>query len=263
MTTNDINKNTAHETVECNKNISPIKIINDDVHFDMSNPLFLALSFLLLIKILGNTFELIKNIINLEEGIKSTYKFITRQDVVLIDKIDDLMNQLLAITGADRVIIAKIHNGTYDAAGNHEMKFSAVYEVVSVRAKSIKNEAQNIPIDYIKEEILIGDDNNFERFVRRDDIDSECNKYLDKIGIIGKDYKLLSMKGPAKHIIYGIIDLHYINLPINDLQKDAELRKNVMAITMRLEDCLIEQYIKKKDMSFYNIWRIFAKQFRN
>lgn len=175
----------------------------------------------------------IKNLLTLPKKVEETYNFITKEDIQLLDKLDDLMNQLLGITGADRIAIAKIHNGTYDNTGAHQMKFSIVYEVVSARTKSTKKDVQNIPINFIKEEISGGSSRFFQR-IERSNLNSLCDTYLDKIGIQCKDYKLLSFNKQ----IYGIFDIQWIIKPDINYFEDTYTRDRANMIVSSIEDTI-------------------------
>lgn len=202
---------------------------------------------------LNDLFTFIKNILILPRHVSETYNFITKEDIALVDRLDDLMNQLLGITGADRIAIAKVHNGTYDHTGSHEMKFSMLYEVLSNRGKPTKDKVQNIPLNYIREEILLGSSKEFQR-IERTQLDSLCDGYLDKIGIVAKDYKLLSVN----KVIYGILDIHYITLPDIDFTEDPKAQKRFNTLLDELELCLQSIILKRTwiQKTFSNIFKI-------
>jgi hypothetical protein len=245
--------NEIKHTTEDNSNaISQIKrSLNLDYVSDNGVLLYIILAILSIQK-LSELYSLFFKVINVPKNVAESYNFITKEDVRLRNKLDDLMQQLLGITCADRIAIAKIHNGTYDVTGAHQMKFSVVYEVVSDRGVLTKETVQNIDIDYIKEEILLGSYNNYER-ITRSDLDSACDLYLDKIGIIAKDYKLLSIN----KIIYGIIDIQYISLYGLDFIDNKALENRVMKITSQIEDCLQSIILKRN-------WaqKLFSKVFK-
>ena len=200
---------------------------------------------------LNDLFTFIKNVIVLPKQVAETYNFITKEDIALVDKVDDLMNQLMGLTGADRLLIAKVHNGTYDHTGSHEMKFSVIYEVVD-RLPFAKSDIQNIPINYIREEILLGSWDEYQR-IERSELDSVCDKYLDRIGIKAKDYKLLAIN----NIIYGIIDLHYIEVPDFDFSKNKLIERRANKISKEIEACL-ERILLKRNW----FQKLFSKIFK-
>lgn len=224
-----------------------------------TNVVLYILLFVFGVEKLNNLFSFIKNLLTIPKKVEDTYNFITKEDIKLLDKLDDLMNQLLGITGADRIAIAKIHNGTYDNTGSHKMKFSIVYEVVSYRAKPTKKDVQNIPINYIKEEIAQGSNRYFQR-IERSDLDSLCDLYLDKIGIQCKDYKLLTFNKQ----IYGILDIHWIVTPSNNYYDDAYTKNRFNVIVSSLEETIqsiiikgnwlrhIIKFVKKVPSNVYN-----------
>jgi hypothetical protein len=181
----------------------------------------------------NDLFNFIKNIIVLPKQVIDTYHYVTKEDLILLDKIDDLMNQLLGMLDADRIAIAKIHNGTYDNTNAHLMKFSMIYEVISERVTPQKLKVQNIPINYIKEEISLGSVDVFQR-LDRTDLESRCDLYLDSVGLTTKYFKLLSVNKD----IYGVIEIHFVNNPIRDFLIDRALSKRVYKNVKELEDCL-------------------------
>lgn len=202
---------------------------------------------------LNNVLSFVKNVITIPKQVSETYSFITKKDLILIDKLDDLMNQLLGVTGGDRVAIAKIHNGTFDNTGTHQMKFSMIYEVISNRAKPTKSDVQNIPVNYIKEEILLGSSNDFQR-IERTKLNSKCDRYLDKIGIVAKDYKLLTVN----KIIYGILDIHFITTPEFDYNNNEALLKRFNLLVSSIEECLQSIILKRTliQKMFSNIFKV-------
>lgn len=191
----------------------------------------------------NDLFNFIKNIIQLPKQVADTVNFITREDLILLDKIDDLMNQLLGMLDADRIAIAKIHNGTYDHTNAHLMKFSMIYEVISERVSPQKPRVQNIPINYIKEEISLGSISNFDR-MDRSDLESKCDIYLDSIGLTTKYFKLLSINNNSNNI-YGVIEIHFVDTPSRDFITDRALSKRVYKLIRQLEDYLQTILLKR------------------
>lgn len=216
-----------------------------------TNFLLYILIVLYVLQKLVEFYKLVKGILVLPKQVAEVYNFITKEDLILLDKIDDLMQRLMGVTGADRIAIAKIHNGTYDNTGSHQMKFSVIYEVTD-RLSSSKESIQNVPINYIKEEIILGSFNEYQR-IERSDLDSYCDVYLDKIGIKAKDYKLLAIN----RVIYGIMDIHYIELPEFDFTKNKQLERRVIKITKEIEECL-QTILLKRNWS----QKIFSKLFK-
>lgn len=193
-----------------------------------------------IIQKVNDLFSFIKNIVELPKQVIDTYHYVTKEDLILLDRIDDLMNQLLGVLDADRIAVAKIHNGTYDNTNAHIMKFSMIYEVISNKVIANKSLVQNISLDFIKEEISLGSTECFQRF-DRSKLDSLCDLYLDRIGINTKYYKLLSIKNR----IYGMLEIHLVDEPKDDFTIDRALSKRVYKITNELEDCLQSILIKR------------------
>jgi len=253
------------KVIESPKNVETIKIISKQepsLFFELKKLIgveaYSDTSFLLYVLIslygfqkLTELYKFIVNIIALPKQVSEVYNFITKEDIILLDKIDDLMHQLMGVTGADRIAIAKIHNGTYDVTGSHQMKFSIIYEVTD-RLSPIRHNTQNIPLDYIKEEIVLGSWLTFERY-ERSSLDSLCDLYLDKIGIKAKDYKLLAIN----KVIYGILDIHYIELPHVDFTQNKQLERRVVKITKEIEECL-ESILLKRNWA----QKLFSKTFK-
>ena len=187
----------------------------------------------------NDLFTFIKNILVLPKQVMDTYHYVTKEDLILLDKIDDLMNQLLGMLDADRIAIAKIHNGTFDNTNAHLMKFSIIYEVTSERVSAQKSKVQNIPINYIKEEISLGSAEFFQR-LDRTDLESKCDMYLDSIGLTTKYFKLLSINKD----IYGVIEIHFVDSPNIDFITDKTLSNRVYKSVRQLENSLQSVLLK-------------------
>lgn len=187
----------------------------------------------------NDLFTFIKNILVLPKQVMDTYHYVTKEDLILLDKIDDLMNQLLGMLDADRIAIAKIHNGTFDNTNAHLMKFSMIYEVKSEKVSAQKSKVQNIPINYIKEEISLGSAEFFQR-LDRTDLESKCDMYLDSIGLTTKYFKLLSINKD----IYGVIEIHFVDSPNIDFITDKTLSKRVYKSVRQLENSLQSVLLK-------------------
>lgn len=189
---------------------------------------------------LNNLFTFVKTLLVLPKQITKTYNFITKEDLLLLDKLDDLMNQLLGLTAADRIAIAKIHNGTYDHTTAHQMKFSMIYEVINDKTKSTKARIQSIPLNYIKDEIMLGSIKDYQRF-DRSNLDTMCDLYLDSVGLSAKYYKLLALNKD----IYGVIEIQFTNVPDEDFLDNKIVKKRVYKISKDIEDCLQSIILKR------------------
>jgi hypothetical protein len=257
-----IKKDDKHEVIEV-KQVAPPSLFYDFKKSlglqEYSDGSFILYFFLIvfIIQRLNDVFSFARNILILPKQVSETYKFITKEDLKLLENLESLMNQLLGITGADRVAIAKIHNGTYDNTNAHEMKFSIVYETFSSRVKSTKAKIQSMPLDFIKEEISLGSTTDYQRF-DRSNLDSMCDLYLDRVGIKTKYYKLLALN---KHI-YAVIEMHLIELPDEDFLTNKVLKKRVYKITNDIEYCLQSimlkrTWIQKTFNKIFNIRSVF------
>lgn len=260
-----IKKDNEHETIEIKQATPPSlfvdfkKSLGLEVYSDGSFILYFFLTVFVIQKA-NDVFKFIRNILLLPKQLADTYNFITREDLILLDKIDNLMNQLLGMLDADRIAVAKIHNGTYDHTNAHLMKFSMIYEVISERVSSEKAKVQNIPINYIKEEISLGSINTFQR-IDRTNLQSKCDIYLDSIGLTTKYFKLLAINNNSNNI-YGIVEIHFVNIPTNDFIIDKALSKRVYKIMRELEDCfqtilLKRTWIQKTISKAFNINNLF------
>lgn len=123
------------------------------------------------------------------------------------------------------------------------MKFSMIYEVISERVSPQKPRVQNIPINYIKEEISLGSISNFDR-MDRSDLESKCDIYLDSIGLTTKYFKLLSINNNSNNI-YGVIEIHFVDTPSRDFITDRALSKRVYKLIRQLEDYLQTILLKR------------------
>jgi hypothetical protein len=251
----EIRKEIRQSTTRIEQNANLISEAKKSLSIDnllSSNYLVYLILAMIAIQKTSEILNAISNIIVFPKKISDSYNFITKEDVLLLNRLEDLMNQLLGITGGDRLAIAKIHNGTFDNTGSHEMKFSVIYEVLSNNAKSTKSKVQNIPLNRIKDEILLGSYNEYQT-IQRSTLDTVCDGYLDKIGITTKHYKLLSIN----KVIYGILDIQYVSEPDTDFTKNKALEKRVIGITKDIEDCLQSIILDRN-----NIQKLFSKIFK-
>jgi len=231
--TNNTNNNKSYEIKEEPSLLHDIKRTMGLEDYSDTNLLLYILIFVFGIQKLNDLISFITGLLALPQKVEESYNFITKKDLILLDRLDDLMNQLLGITGADRVAIGKIHNGTYDHTRAHLMKFSIIYEVVSNKVSSTKNDIQNIPIDYIKDEILLGSTREFQR-IDKTELNSKGDQYLDKLGLQSKSYKLLGYKEQ----IYGIIELHWVITPTINYEDDRQTLNRFNTTVALLEDTL-------------------------
>ena len=237
--TNNTNKTEIKSNVPPSKFYDFKKAVGLENYSDGSFILY----FFLIVFIIQKTKDIvtiINDIIILPKQVIDTYHYITKEDLIIQDRIDDLMNQLLGILDADRISISKIHNGTFDHTNSHQMKLSMIYEVVSNGTKSNKKEIQNIPLKSIKKEIELGSTVSYKKF---DEIDLEytVNSYIDKVDSTTKYYKLLAINKD----IYGILEIHLINKSSEDFLCNKSLTKRVYKISNELEDCLQSILLKR------------------
>ena len=239
------NTNTNTNNTETKSTIPPSKFYDFKKAVGLENYSdgSFILYFFLIVFIIQKTKDIvtiINNVIILPKQVIDTYHYITKEDLIIQDRIDDLMNQLLGVLDADRITIAKIHNGTFDHTNSHQMKLSMIYEVLSNDTKSNKKEIQNIPLKSIKKEIELGSTVSYKKF---DEIDSEytVNSYIDKVDSTTKYYKLLAVNKD----IYGILEIHLINKSSEDFLCNKSLTKRVYKISNELEDCLQSILLKR------------------
>jgi hypothetical protein len=240
-----INTNTNTNNTETKSTIPPSKFYDFKKAVGLENYSdgSFILYFFLIVFIIQKTKDIvtiINNVIILPKQVIDTYHYITKEDLIIQDRIDDLMNQLLGVLDADRITIAKIHNGTFDHTNSHQMKLSMIYEVLSDGTKSNKKEIQNIPLKSIKKEIELGSTVSYKKI---DEIDSEytVNSYIDKVDSTTKYYKLLAINKD----IYGILEIHLINKSSEDFLCNKSLTKRVYKISNELEDCLQSILLKR------------------
>lgn len=240
-----INTNTSTNNTETKTTIPPSKFYDFKKAVGLENYSdgSFILYFFLIVFIIQKTNDIvtiINNVIILPKQVIDTYHYITKEDLIIQDRIDDLMNQLLGVLDADRITIAKIHNGTFDHTNSHQMKLSMIYEVVSNDTKSNKKEIQNIPLNSIKKEIELGSTVSYKKFDETD-LEYTINSYIDKVDITTKYYKLLAVNKD----IYGILEIHLINKPSEDFLCNKSLTKRVYKISNELEDCLQSILLKR------------------
>lgn len=183
---------------------------------------FLLLIFTLIISKFTSAIEPAKKVIE-------SLTYVSKEDLELLNDIENCMQRLMSATQSDRIIIGLFHNGTTDKLGFHEKKISAIFEVTD-RLKPTKDQVQSIPIDFVKEEILLADDKYFQTY-KRGNLHSRCDEYLDRIGIVRKDFKLLK----DNRSIYGLINIHFLVEPEEHYLDNPSRIKQISYITSQLE----------------------------
>jgi len=160
--------------------------------------------------------------------------YINKDELKLQVELQKLLEQILAVSYGDRVIIGLFHNGTKDNLGFHLQKMSVYAEAHTDNLPPQKPQLQCIPVDYIREEILIADSEYYQT-IKRGTLDSMCDKHMDDIGIIRKDSR--TFRG-VKREIYGIINIHYAQEPEGLWQDDLHRERQVNKITSRIQQIL-------------------------
>lgn len=190
--------------------------------------------FLLIILVLTSFFSSVLPFLMTGRKIYNSVIYLNKNDLRLQLELQKCLDQLLAITYADRVIIGLFHNGTTDNLGFHQKKMSVYAESCTDQTKSIRRHLQAIPIENILEEILAADTKQYQT-VTRGTTDNQCDLHLDSLGISRKDFRTFRR---VKKEIYGIINCHYMQEPEEHFLNDPHRTKQVALITQKIEQIL-------------------------
>lgn len=173
----------------------------------------------------------------------ATFVFVSKEEVVLKQTIMEYCNRILQETGADRIDIGLFHNGTQNQLKVHEKKLSVMFEATG-RLKPIKDQTQAIPIERIAEELAICETHWVS--VKRGEKGTRCDAYLDRVDSIRKDFKFLSTEGNKN---FGLINLFYLEMPLDDHMDDKSTAMRVENLTNKLEYALL-LYLKPNKSLF-------------
>lgn len=136
---------------------------------------------------------IIKVIQPLTDIVKPLKVKLTKKYFKEIDFVEDLLEELLLLTKADRVCVGVFHNG--QVWGHfHFMKMTIAYEACKHGISSIKKLYANVPIEKIKNQLQIVNVDEFSIFNRNDNLEPECVRYLDSQNLKGILSRLLTNK---------------------------------------------------------------------
>jgi len=157
-----------------------------------------------------------------ETSTSNMIRYISKKELGQTEEIEDTLKEFLWISHADRVCVGIFHNG--QRVGQlHYDKVSVFYEETGPNIKYIKHNIQNVNLSKVYKHIINTPENSFSKFSRDDDAATNINfsKFLDSISIntvysrLLIDPKSLEGKNDEK-LIYGIVELHYIDSPGKD-----------------------------------------------
>jgi len=212
--------------------IDPMIKVKNDFNLNTSTEVNVILYLLILYLVSSKVVELWSALVSLfviPKKLMGAYSYFTKEDLLILVKVDNLMHELMGASGADRVTIAKFHNGTTDKTGMHQTKLSIMYET-NKNLIPIKSIVQDVLIENIKEELTYGSTYNYTRIIRGPN-DAPIDRYFDRYSIEAKDYKLLEIS----NYVYGILELHYTDIPTYHWDEHKDLNRRIKSITTELE----------------------------
>lgn len=164
-----------------------LKIIRKENNITTEEYISLFINFIILLTLV------IKVIQPLTDIVKPLKVKLTKKYFKEISFIEDLLEELLLLTKADRVCVGVFHNG--QVWGHfHFMKMTIAYEACKYGITSIKKLYANVPLEKIKNQLQVVDEDKFSIFNRDDDLEPECIKYLDSQNLKGILSRLITNK---------------------------------------------------------------------
>lgn len=189
---------------------------------------------IIILLVLTSFFSKVIPVVQTGQKVYNSIIYINKDELKLKIELQKLLDQLLVITYADRIVIGLFHNGSQDLLGFHEKKMSVYAEACTDIIAPVKEKLQAIPINYMLEEILMADTIYYQTVVRSD-LNSACDIHMDSLQIVRKDFR--TFRGVRKEI-YGIINFHYANQPEEHFLEDSFRTRQVDQITRRIEHIL-------------------------
>lgn len=117
----------------------------------------------------------------------------------------DLLAQLAVLSGADRVVLGILHNGSIGLRGMEFHKLHILYAYEALGVSPLPELGKDIPVQTIMElrNLLDSPDGTYEIFA--ENAQNGCKQYLDSRGISCIRNELLSIGG----VPIGILSKHY------------------------------------------------------
>lgn len=145
---------------------------------------------------------------------RNIISYITPADIHQTNRVEIILNKLLAIANADRVGIAMFHNGASVGSEHLPFKeFTLTYEAKNPSIASLKSVVRKIPLSRLTKQLDKISSTEFTECSLDNVTDNECKMYMRSVKLERIYSRLLSNKKG----IYGIIEIHFIN------EKNTEL----------------------------------------
>jgi hypothetical protein len=159
--------------------------------------------------------------------------YITTLDINQTAIIENILNKILGLSGANRVAIAMFHNG-FSVGGEHLpfKEFTLTYEARKPGTTSLKSVIRKIPLSKLSRQLDKITNSEFTKCIYSEVVDIECKQYMSSVGLECVYSRLLANKNG----IYGIIELHYFKE--NDAELDKEALNKIELIYAELLRCL-------------------------
>lgn len=141
---------------------------------------------------------------------KSSYSFLTKSYFKEVKYVEDILENILLLTEADRVCVGVFHNG--DKWGSfHFMKMSIIYEAKRPGIQSFKKTFQSVPIERLIEEIKSVSEGYFSLFNKSDSLSVGCQQHMDANGISAISSRLISKnQDKESDRVIAVINCHKI-----------------------------------------------------
>jgi hypothetical protein len=173
---------------------------------------------------------------------KNIYSYVEKQIAAWIEAdadrdvlISGLLNQIMAYTEADRVLVGLYHDGDVFINNTHYLKLSVVFEVTGSGVSRVSRAIRNIPLTCMLSDLQSIRSAAGFFAISTKDIGGDCAKYLESIGVNGKlDHMIMWKK---KEI--GILSLHFVKTTLTEakiksVNSDDRVRAAVNELTLLL-----------------------------
>lgn len=126
------------------------------------------------------------------------------------ERIKSVLNQILSVAEADRVIVCQAHNGEVFLSGSHQWKVSITHEATKAGINSCASEFQNVRASHISNllKALIEKKAVYKTSTLSSSGDSKIRTFASLAGVISSVNILL---GDPEENILGILSVHYVN----------------------------------------------------
>lgn len=161
-----------------------------------------------LIIIITLTKFILPTVKTLDKLLKSSYTLLIKSYIKEVKYVEDILENILLLTKADRVCVGVFHNG--DNWGSfHFLKMSIIYEATKPGIQSFKKRFQAVPIENILTEIKNITSTEFKVFTYSEDLSQGCKQHMDASGLSSIASRLIS-KGENEDNIIAVINCHKV-----------------------------------------------------